>query len=264
VQLTEIYRQDEKSMIVYNAHRINHGEAPRLNAKGSDFFFERAVSPTDAARRIVKLCAERLPGFTGLDPVRQMQVLSPTKKGDCGVWMLNQLLQAQFNPPSSSKHERMRGDITFREGDKVMQTRNNYQLEWKKEGVFGWEDGSGVFNGDIGFITSIDPEERTITVLFDDEREATYEGGDIDDLELAYCVSVHKSQGSEFPVVVMPAVGGPPMLLTRNLLYTAVTRARRLVMLVGRETAIDQMIGNAYTKKRYSALTYRLKLLQEL
>ena len=264
VQLTEIYRQDEKSMIVYNAHRINHGEAPRLNAKGSDFFFERAASPTDAARRIVKLCAERLPGFTGLDPVRQMQVLSPTKKGDCGVWMLNQLLQSEFNPPASHKHERTRGDTTFREGDKVMQTRNNYQLEWKKEGVFGWEDGAGVFNGDIGFVTSIDPEERTVTVVFDDEREATYEGGDIDDLELAYCISVHKSQGSEFPVVVMPAVGGPPMLLTRNLLYTAVTRARRLVMMVGREAAIDQMIANTNTRKRYSALTYRLKLLQEL
>ena len=264
VQLTEIYRQDEKSMIVYNAHRINHGEAPRLNAKGSDFFFERAASPTDAARRIVKLCAERLPGFTGLDPVRQMQVLSPTKKGDCGVWMLNQMLQSEFNPPASSKKERTRGDTTFREGDKVMQMRNNYQLKWKKEGVFGWEDGAGVFNGDIGFVTEIDPEERTVTVLFDDEREATYEGGDIDDLELAYCISVHKSQGSEFPVVVMPVVGGPPMLLTRNLLYTAVTRARRLVMSVGREAAIDQKITNVNTRKRYSALTYRLKLLQEL
>ena len=264
VQLTEIYRQDEKSMIVYNAHRINHGEAPRLNAKGSDFFFERAASPTDAARRIVKLCAERLPGFTGLDPVRQMQVLSPTKKGDCGVWMLNQMLQNEFNPPRPHKLERVRGDTTFREGDKVMQTRNNYQLKWKKEGVFGWEDGAGVFNGDIGFVASIDPEERTVTVVFDDEREATYEGGDIDDLELAYCISVHKSQGSEFPVVVMPAVGGPPMLLTRNLLYTAVTRARRLVMLVGREAAIDQMISNVNTRKRYSALRYRLEQLQQL
>ena len=264
VELTEIFRQDEKSMIVYNAHRINHGEAPRLNARGSDFFFERAASPTDAARKIVKLCAERLPGFTGLDPVRQMQVLSPTKKGDCGVWMLNQMLQAEFNPPAPHKLERTRGDTTFREGDKVMQTRNNYQLKWEKEGVFGWEDGQGVFNGDIGFVKSIDPEERTLTVVFDDEREATYEGGDIDDLELAYCISVHKSQGSEFPVVVMPAVGGPPMLLTRNLLYTAVTRARRLVMIVGRETAIDQMIANAHTRKRYSALCYRLKQMFEL
>ncbi len=264
VRLTEIFRQDEKSMIVYNAHRINNGEAPRLNAKGSDFFFERAASPVDAARRIVALCATRLPNFLGLDPVRQMQVLSPTKKGDCGVWMLNQMLQAQFNPQAAGKHERTRGDTTFREGDKVMQTRNNYQLKWKKEGVFDWEEGQGVFNGDIGFITEIDPDEKTIAVQFDDERVATYEGGDIDDLELAYCISVHKSQGSEFPVVVMPAVGGPPMLLTRNLLYTAVTRARRLVMIVGREAAIDQMISNVNTRKRYSALCWRLTQIMSL
>jgi len=264
VELTEIFRQDEKSMIVYNAHRINHGEAPRLNAKGSDFFFERASSPVDAANRIVQLCAVRLPKFLGLDPVKQMQVLSPTKKGDCGVWMLNQLLQAQFNPASAHKKERVRGDTTFREGDKVMQTRNNYQLKWKKEGVFSWEEGQGVFNGDIGFITEIDPQERTITVQFDDERIAAYEAADVDDLELAYCISVHKSQGSEFPVVVMPAVGGPPMLLTRNLLYTAVTRARRMVMIVGREAAIDQMIGNVNTKKRYSALCWRLTQVMSL
>ena len=264
VRLTEIFRQDEKSMIVYNAHRINHGEAPRLNAKGSDFFFERASSPADAAGRIVELCAVRLPSFLGLDPVRQMQVLSPTKKGDCGVYALNQLLQSRFNPPAPGKQERTRGDTTFREGDKVMQTRNNYQLEWQKEGVFGWEKGQGVFNGDIGFVSGIDPQERTLTVRFDDEREATYEGGDIDDLELAYCISVHKSQGSEFPVVVMPAVGGPPMLLTRNLLYTAVTRARRMVMIVGREAAIEQMIANANTRRRYSALRWRLEQVSSL
>ena len=264
VRLTEIFRQDEKSMIVKNAHSINHGQAPRLNAKGSDFFFERATSPADAARRIVELCAVRLPGFLGLDPVKQMQVLSPTKKGDCGVWMLNQMLQARFNPPSPHKQERTRGDTTFREGDKVMQTRNNYQLKWKKEGIFGWEDGQGVFNGDIGFVTEVDPQERTVSVRFDDEREALYEGGDIDDLELAYCISVHKSQGSEFPVVVMPAVGGPPMLLTRNLLYTAVTRARRMVMIVGREAAIDQMIANVNTRRRYSALCWRLTQVMSL
>ena len=264
VELTEIFRQDEKSMIVHNAHRINHGEAPRLNAKGSDFVFERAASPADAARRIVGLCATRLPSFLGLDPVKQMQVLSPTKKGDCGVWMLNQMLQAQFNPQADHKQERVRGDVTFREGDKVMQTRNNYQLKWKKEGVFDWEDGQGVFNGDIGFITSIDPQEHTLQVQFDDDRIASYEGGDVDDLELVYCISVHKSQGSEFPVVVMPVVGGPPMLLTRNLLYTAVTRARRLVMLVGREPAIDRMIANVNTRKRYSALCWRLTELMRL
>ena len=264
VRLTEIFRQDEKSMIVYNAHRINHGEAPRLNAKGSDFFFERAMSPSDAAKQIVKLCAERLPRFLGLDPVKQMQVLSPTKKGDAGVWALNQLLQAEFNPHAPHKHERTRGDTVFREGDKVMQTRNNYQLEWRKEGIFGWEKGQGVFNGDIGFISEVDPEEHAITVRFDDEREAIYEGGDVDDLELAYCISVHKSQGSEFPVVVMPVVGGPPMLLNRNLLYTAVTRARRMVMLVGREAAIDRMIASVNTRKRYSALKWRLERVMEL
>ena len=264
VRLTEIFRQDEKSMIVYNAHRINRGESPRLNAKGSDFFFERAVSPSDAAKRIVTLCSARLPGFLGLDPVRQMQVLSPTKKGECGVWMLNQLLQAEFNPPASGKHERVRGDTTFREGDKVMQTRNNYQLKWKKDGAIGIEDGQGVFNGDIGFVTFIDPQEHVMEVQFDDERTATYEGGDADDLELAYCISVHKSQGSEFPVVIMPAVGGPPMLLTRNLFYTAVTRARRMVMIVGRENAIEQMIANVNTRRRYSALCWRLKQIMDL
>ena len=264
VRLTEIFRQDEKSMIVYNAHRINRGESPRLNAKGSDFFFERAVSPSDAAKRIVTLCSARLPGFLNLDPVRQMQVLSPTKKGECGVWMLNQLLQAEFNPPASGKHERVRGDTTFREGDKVMQTRNNYQLKWKKDGAIGIEDGQGVFNGDIGFVTFIDPQEHVMEVQFDDERTATYEGGDVDDLELAYCISVHKSQGSEFPVVIMPAVGGPPMLLTRNLFYTAVTRARRMVMIVGRENAIEQMIANVNTRRRYSALCWRLKQIMDL
>lgn len=264
VRLTEIFRQDEKSMIVYNAHRINRGESPRLNAKGSDFFFERAVSPSDAAKRIVTLCSARLPGFLNLDPVRQMQVLSPTKKGECGVWMLNQLLQAEFNPPASGKHERVRGDTTFREGDKVMQTRNNYQLKWKKDGAIGIEDGQGVFNGDIGFVTFIDPQEHVMEVQFDDERMATYEGGDVDDLELAYCISVHKSQGSEFPVVIMPAVGGPPMLLTRNLFYTAVTRARRMVMIVGRENAIEQMIANVNTRRRYSALCWRLKQIMDL
>ena len=264
VRLTEIFRQDEKSMIVYNAHRINRGESPRLHARGSAFFLERASPPTAAAKRIVALCSTRLPGFLGLDPVKQMQVLSPTKKGECGVWMLNQLLQAEFNPPAPGKHERVRGDTTFREGDKVMQTRNNYQLKWQKEGVFGAEEGQGVFNGDIGFIVSIDPQEHVMQVQFDDERLAEYEGADVDDLELAYCISVHKSQGSEFPVVVMPAVGGPPMLLTRNLFYTAVTRARRMVMIVGRESAIDQMIANVNTRRRYSALCWRLQQVMNL
>lgn len=264
VRLTEIFRQDEASMIVVNAHRINHGEMPLCNKKGSDFFFERRPLPSQAAQTIVELCAKRLPGFLQVDPVRQIQVLSPTKKGECGVWALNALLQQTFNPPRPGLSERTHGDVTFREGDKVMQTRNNYQLEWRREGAVGWENGTGVFNGDMGFITGIDEEERAVTVTFEDERVATYEEGAVEDLELAYCVSVHKSQGSEFPVVVLPAVGGPPMLLTRNLLYTAVTRARRMVMLVGREDALERMVKNANITRRYSALAQRLKVLSAL
>lgn len=264
VCLTEIFRQDETSMIVVNAHCINRGDMPILNKKGSDFFFERCHTPSEAAQTIVELCARRLPGFLNVDAVRQIQVLAPTKKGECGVWALNALLQTRFNPPGAGKHERVYGDTTFREGDKVMQTRNNYQLEWRREGAFGWDNSTGVFNGDMGFIEQIDEEERSVTVHFDDDRIATYEENAVEDLELAYCISVHKSQGSEFPVVVIPVVGGPPMLLTRNLFYTAVTRARRMVMLVGREQAVYQMVQNAHISRRYSALTYRLRLLASL
>lgn len=264
VRLTEIFRQDEQSMIVVNAHRINHGEMPLCNKKGSDFFFERCDSASDAAKTIVELCARRLPSFLQVDPVRQIQVLSPTKKGECGVWTLNALLQQEFNPAKAGRAEITHGETTLRVGDKVMQTRNNYNLEWTREGALGWENGTGVFNGDMGFITHIEREDRAITVTFDDERIATYEEGAIDDLELAYCISVHKSQGSEFPVVILPAVGGPPMLLTRNLFYTAVTRARRMVMLTGREAAIHQMVRNVQITRRYSALAQRLALLKDL
>ena len=263
VRLTEIFRQDERSMIVVNAHRINGGEMPQLNAQGSDFFFERCEGPTKAAQTIVDLCETRLPGFLGVDPVRQIQVLSPTKKGDCGVWALNALLQQRFNPKRPDAPERTYGETVFRVGDKVMQVRNNYTLCWQRRGPAGWEQGEGVFNGDMGFITDIDEEERALVVCFEDERSATYEDNQLEELELAYCVSVHKSQGSEFPVVVMPVVGGPPMLLTRNLFYTAVTRARQLVMLVGREAAIQSMVRNAYISQRYSALHLRLGMLAD-
>ncbi|MCL2545500.1 MAG: ATP-dependent RecD-like DNA helicase, partial [Clostridia bacterium] len=261
VRLTEIFRQDESSMIVVNAHRINGGEMPRLNAQGSDFFFERCETPSKAAETIVSLCETRLPGFAGVDPVRQIQVLSPTKKGDCGVWALNGLLQQRFNPKRPGASERAHGDTVFRVGDKVMQVRNNYTLCWQRRSEAGWEQGEGVFNGDMGFIADIDEEERALVVCFEDERCATYEDSQLEELELAYCVSVHKSQGSEFPVVVMPVVGGPPMLLTRNLFYTAVTRARQLVVLVGREAVIQSMVRNAYISRRHSALHLRLEML---
>ncbi len=257
-KLTEIFRQDDKSMIVYNAHQINLGKAPIVNAKGSDFFFERTETVAEAAQHIISLCTERLPKFLKISP-KDIQVLSPTKKGECGVYALNILLQAAINPPSPSKPERVRGDVTFRVHDKVMQTRNNYNLEWEREGPNGWEEGTGVFNGDIGYVNGIDNEDKTVSVIFEDGREVTYGSVDLEDLELAYCISIHKSQGSEFKAVVIPSVGGPPMLLNRNLIYTGVTRAKQLVVLVGKTEYLDQMIHNTRIRKRNSALCWRLQ-----
>ena len=176
--------------------------------------------------------------------------MAPMKKGDAGVWQLNLLLQDALNPKSARKAELPRERATLREGDKVMQTRNNYQLAWTR----GDEEGTGIFNGDIGFITRIDPEERAVYVRFDDERECVYAEADLEDLELSYCMSVHKSQGSEFEAVVLPLLSGPSMLFTRNLLYTAVTRAKRMVVLVGREDCVRAMVNNNHVSARYSAL----------
>lgn len=266
VRLTDIFRQDETSRIVMNAHRINHGEMPLLNEKGTDFFFERNETATRAAQSIVQLATLRLPKFLHYDEktrlqqaMRSIQVLSPTRKGDCGVNSLNALLQKELNPPNPGRPSLTYGETIFRLGDKVMQTKNDYQLEWRKETAAGWEDGTGVFNGDVGFITHVDKEDNSLTVLFDEEKEVCYQSAQLENLDLAYCLSVHKSQGSEFPVVVMPVVGGPPMLLTRNLFYTALTRARNLVVLVGREDVIYQMTKNDHILKRYTALTERLQ-----
>ena len=254
VRLTQIFRQAGESMIVQNAHRINRGEMPIMNGKGTDFFIERRDSVQAAVESLVQLVSKRLPSYMPLDPLRDIQVLSPTKKGDIGVAQLNRVLQAALNPPERGKPERARGDTLFRRGDKVMQVRNNYQLEWTRTG----EQGQGVFNGDMGYVTGIDPEEHTVEVTFDDERTAEYDDTVIEELELAYCVSVHKSQGSEFPAVVMPVWNWPPLLMTRNLFYTAVTRARKLVVLVGRENCVARMVGNNEIRKRYSALSRRL------
>ena len=254
VRLTQIFRQAGESMIVQNAHRINRGEMPIMNGKGTDFFIERRDSVQAAVESLVQLVSKRLPSYMPLDPLRDIQVLSPTKKGDIGVTQLNRVLQAVLNPPERGKPERARGDTLFRRGDKVMQVRNNYQLEWTRTG----EQGQGVFNGDMGYVTGIDPEEHTVEVTFDDERTAEYDDTVIEELELAYCVSVHKSQGSEFPAVVMPVWNWPPLLMTRNLFYTAVTRARKLVVLVGRENCVARMVGNNEIRKRYSALSRRL------
>jgi len=260
VRLTEIFRQAGESMIVRNAHRINHGEPPVMNGKGTDFFIERKETIQSASDTLVQLVSRRLPAYMNLDPMRDIQVLSPTKKGDVGVWQLNKLLQDSLNPKRPGVHERVRGDTVFRVGDKVMQTRNDYQMEWSR----GIEAGLGVFNGDMGFITGIDPEEHTVEVTFDDDRVAEYDDTVLDDLELAYCISVHKSQGSEFPAVVLPVWNWPPMLMTRNLLYTAVTRAKKLVVLVGKEDCARRMVANNRIAMRFSALSKRLIAAKEL
>ncbi|MBE5787851.1 MAG: ATP-dependent RecD-like DNA helicase [Clostridiales bacterium] len=257
VRLTDIFRQAEESLIVLNAHRINHGEAPVLNRKDSDFFFERQFTPESAAQAIVGLCEKRLPAFLkSRDGVRDIQVLSPTKKSGAGVHQLNALLQAALNPPAPYKKEITYGENIFRTGDKVMHVKNNYQLAWKED---GGAEGEGVFNGDVGFITQVDREDRMVTVRFDDERTVEYDYQTLEELELAYCLSVHKSQGSEFPCVVMPVVGGPPRLLTRNLFYTALTRAKKLVVLVGREENIAAMVQNNHIAARYTTLQQRLQ-----
>ena len=268
VRLTDIFRQEGDSMIVQNAHRINHGEMPVLNAKNADFFFERRVLQADAAQSICDLLRSRLPNYLGFpkakwqnEAVRCIQVLSPTKKGDCGSIMLNRMLQAALNPESPRKDTITHGDMDFRVGDKVIQTKNDYQLAFIRKTTFGTEEGAGVFNGDVGYIEHIDPAEHLITVCFDDDRLATYQKQQLDALELAYCLTVHKSQGSEFPVVVIPVVGGPPMLMARNLLYTALTRARQLVVLVGREEVIQQMVQNDHVVTRYTTLRFRLEAM---
>ena len=266
VRLTDIFRQDESSMIVWNAHLINSGQMPVLRTRDTDFFFERKVLQSEAARTIAELLTARLPRYLGYareswraEAVRSIQVLSPAKKGDCGAIALNHLLQDALNPEREGLDAILHGDTEFRVGDKVIQTKNDYQLEYTRRTPFGTETGAGVFNGDVGYVQHIDPAEHLLTVCFDDDRLVTYQKQQLDALELAYCLTVHKSQGSEFPVVVMPVVGGPPMLMARNLLYTALTRARRLVVLVGREEVIAQMVRNDHVARRYTTLCDRLK-----
>ncbi|NLN14730.1 MAG: ATP-dependent RecD-like DNA helicase [Tissierellia bacterium] len=260
VKLDEIFRQAEESMIIVNAHRINKGELPILNEKDKDFFFISEKDSLKTLDTIISLVRERLPSYYSLDPIKDIQVLTPMKKGDVGINSLNKHLQAALNPRDKSKAEKQVGDQIYRVGDKVMQIKNNYKLKWKilNEGII-IEEGEGVFNGDLGYITEIDEEENTLTVLFDEEKEVVYEFSDLDEIRLSYAITVHKSQGSEFPVVVMPIHWGPPMLLTRNLLYTAITRARELVVLVGDLKYLNMMINNNRITKRYSSLDKKIK-----
>ncbi len=257
VKLTEIYRQAEESMIIVNAHRINKGEKPFLNIADKDFFLIKRQSGDDVVKTIVDLCSKRLPKSYGYDPLKQIQVLTPTRKGPVGVSNLNIELQKTLNPKSPGKAEKAFKDYILREGDRVMQIRNNYTIGWEMDYDQSIE-GIGVFNGDTGIIRKIDNEDQIIEVLFEDEKIVRYDYGIIDEIEPAFAVTVHKSQGSEFPVVVMPVFPGPPMLMTRNLLYTSITRAKELVVLVGMESTMNLMIENEKETLRNSGLNEKL------
>lgn len=252
--LTYIYRQAEDSLIVSNAHLINDGEMPVFDNKSRDFFFLSTKDTDETARQVVSLVTKRLPSFTGADK-RDIQVLSPMKSGPAGVENLNRLLQAEINPPSKGKGEFTLGSAVFREGDKVMQTQNDYELEWTKTLPGGTiEQGQGVLNGDIGFVTKVNYAEGFAEVTFDDGRTVLYRQGDMVSLMLAYAVTVHKSQGSEFDAVVIPVYGGTPTILNKNLLYTAVTRAKKLVVLVGAKKYVAMMVKNNYVIMRNTLL----------
>lgn len=255
VRLTEIFRQAQESLIVMNAHRVNKGEMPELRNVKSDFFFLPQRSEDAVAQTIVDLCATRLPQNMGI-PADQIQVLSPTKKGSAGTVQLNKLLQERLNPPSSLKRERPLGDFSFREGDRVMQVKNNYDILWKKADRSAV--GTGIFNGDVGIIQKIQPDQEQLTVVFDD-READYDFSQLSELEPAYAITVHKSQGSEYRAVVLTAWNGSQYLLNRSLLYTAITRARELLVIVGREETIAIMTQNAKVGRRYTGLKLRLQ-----
>ena len=255
VRLTEIFRQAQQSLIVMNAHRVNHGTLPELKVTNSDFFFMRRASEEAVVQTVRDLCTTRLPKNMGI-PSDQIQVLSPTRKGGVGTVHLNQTLQAALNPASPDKKEKSFGDYIFREGDRVMQTRNNYDIIWKK--TDGSTVGTGIFNGDIGVITKMDPSAETMTIVFDD-READYDFTQLNELEPAWAMTVHKSQGSEYRAVILTAWNGSPYLLSRSILYTAITRARELLIIVGREETVAVMTENAKKNRRYSGLKLRLQ-----
>ena len=255
VRLTEIFRQAQQSLIVMNAHRVNQGELPELKVTNSDFFFMRRPNEEAVAGLIRDLCTTRLPKNMGI-PADQIQVLSPTRKGGVGTVSLNRLLQSALNPAAPDKKERQFGEYIFREGDRVMQIRNNYDIMWKK--CDGSAVGTGIFNGDVGTILAIDPSVETMTVQFDD-READYDFTQLNELEPAYAMTVHKSQGSEYRCVILTCWNGSPYLLSRSVLYTAITRARELLIIVGREETVAVMTQNAKKNRRYSGLKLRLQ-----
>lgn len=259
VELTKIFRQASESDIVVNAHKINRGEQVQINNKSRDFFFLKRYDADIIIRVVIALIQEKLPRYVDAKPF-EIQVLTPMRKGLLGVERLNQILQRYLNPPESGKPEKAIGDRLFRTGDKVMQIRNNYQMEWEIRGRYGivLEKGVGVFNGDTGILKEINEFAETAEVEFEDGRFAIYSFKQLEELELAYAITIHKSQGSEYPAVILPLLTGPHMLLNRNLLYTAVTRARKCVTVVGNEETFAEMIRNEKQQKRYSALDERI------
>ena len=260
VELKKIFRQASESDIVVNAHKINKGEQVEINNKSRDFFFLKRYDADIIIRVVIALIQEKLPKYVEAKPF-EIQVLTPMRKGLLGVERLNQILQRYLNPPDDSKKEKEIGQGLFREGDKVMQVRNNYQLEWEIRGRYGIpiEKGVGVFNGDTGIIKTINEFAETAEVEFEDGRWAEYSFKQLDELELAYAVTIHKSQGSEYPAVIIPLLSGPRMLMNRNLRYTAVTRARKCVTVVGSEETFRDMIRNEKQQRRYSSLDQRIQ-----
>lgn len=260
VQLTRIFRQASQSDIIVNAHKINRGEYVTLDNKSRDFFFLQRQDPNVILRVVLALVQEKMPRYVDARPT-DIQVLTPMRKGSLGVENLNEMLQRYLNPPSPEKNEKETARGRFREGDKVMQIKNNYQIEWEARNRYGIaiDKGTGIFNGDMGIVQQIDLLAETMEVLFDDYRTVTYSFQMLEELELAYAVTIHKSQGSEYPAVVIPLLTGPRMLMNRNLLYTAVTRARSCVTLVGSPETFAQMIDNASEQTRYSGLYDRIR-----
>lgn len=255
IKLTRIFRQSEESLIIMNAHRINKGMPPELSDHTKDFFFMRRRDQDSAVRTVLELYKQRLPKTYGIDPVCDIQVLTPMKKGPSGTAELNRLLQQHINPPGGEKKEYRYGKSIFRERDKVMQMRNNYDMPYTTE---DGGDGTGIYNGDMGTIDSIHTEDKYMVITFDDEKIVEYPFNDLDELALAYAITVHKSQGSEFPFVIMPVCAYLPMLMSRNLFYTAITRAKNMVILVGSEKTIMNMTANNSYTKRFTGLSERI------
>ena len=260
VKLTHIFRQAAQSDIIVNAHKINEGERVDLTKRSKDFLFIRRENPEAVISAAITLIQQKLPGYVHAQP-GDIQVMTPMRKGALGVERLNQILQNYLNPPDPSKKEKESGGIIYRTGDKVMQIKNNYQMEWEIRSKYGipTDKGAGVFNGDMGIIREINEYAENLTVEFDEGKMVEYSFKQLEELELAYAITIHKSQGSEYPAVVIPLLPGPKLLYNRNLLYTAVTRAKKCLTIVGSEDTFQEMIKNKNEQERYTSLDERIQ-----